>query len=95
LLVRSHWIEYPVGLGRQTACTVKLVLDGSELAMATRQPVRPPAKVLGTVELILTSVAGELPGGHFDLRRKVGFRMLDEHSFAELKDRGSAAFSQL
>jgi hypothetical protein len=27
---------------------VKLALDGSELAMATRQPVRPPAKVLGT-----------------------------------------------
>jgi hypothetical protein len=46
-------------LGRQTAYTVKLTLDGSELAMATRQPVRPPAKVLGTVELMFTSVAAE------------------------------------
>jgi hypothetical protein len=39
---------------------VKFVLVTSELAMATRQPVRPPAKVLGTVELMLTSVAGKL-----------------------------------
>jgi hypothetical protein len=54
-----HWIEYPSGLGRQTAYTVKPVVFGSELAMATRQPVRPPPKVLGTVELMLTSVAGE------------------------------------